>query len=109
MKKVLIGTVLLMALLLSACSQNTAPETPAPTTAAATEAATVPTTVETTEPPCEHQWSEATYFTPAVCELCGEEGEKKPSFLRSMGLILKILPSLKALNALWKQKAPCTV
>lgn len=107
MKKRLICLLVLTALLLSGCGQAApateaameAPVTEAPTTEApttevpTTEVPTTeaPTTVPT-EPPCEHQWSEATYMTASVCELCGEEGAKKPSFFEEHGLNLADAP-----------------
>lgn len=95
MKKRLICLLALTALLLTGCGQAA----PAPTTEAAMEAPTEAPTTVATEPPCAHQWSEAAYFTPAVCALCGEEGEQKQPYFVEQGLNIVDAPADHDLEA----------
>lgn len=90
MKKQRICLLLLLALLLTGCGQGAPAVAEAPTEAV-TEA---PTTEAPTEPPCAHEWTEADYFKPATCTLCGETlGEPKQPYFVEQGLNIVDAPA----------------
>lgn len=97
MKKLILCFTLMSALLLSGCGHPTSAESVTTVPTLETQTISVSTTEASTEAPttvplCKHQWGEACYLTPAICQLCGEVGNYKTSFFDENKLDIRDTP-----------------